>query len=160
MEFNEGVTLHTECTDAELDFIWNGILEYNRTVGPMMKYPPYEALNLILKDADGRIVGGLQSKIYLRCIYINALWIDAEHRKSGYGKRLMAEAERCAKEQGCTWIHLDTFSFQAIDFYLKLGFEIFATLDEYPDGVVRYFLKKPLIVHHALPGDGSGALRG
>ena len=144
MKFDGGISLHTEATDADLDFIWSRILEYNRTVGPMLRYPPYEAVNLILKDADGRVVGGIQCKIYLRCIFVNALWIDEAHRKCGYGKRLMAEAEKRAREQGCGWIHLDTFSFQGIDFYLKLGFEVFATLDEYPDGVVRYFLKKPL----------------
>jgi len=144
MEWDTGIVLHTECNDDDLAYIWNGILEYNRTVGPMLKYPPYEPLNLILKDSAGKVVGGLQSKIYLHCIFVSALWIDEEHRKCGYGSRLMAEAERRAKEQGCEFIHLDTFSFQGIDFYLKLGFEVFGTLADFPGGVVRYFLKKTL----------------
>jgi GNAT superfamily N-acetyltransferase len=144
MEFDEGISLHTEWTDEDMAIIWNGILDYNRMVGPMLQYPPYEPLNLLLRDADGKIVGGLQSKIYLRCIYIGALWMDEHHRNRGYGARLMAEAERRAEDQGCEFIHLDTFSFQGIGFYLKLGFEVFATLDEYPGGVVRYFLKKRL----------------
>jgi hypothetical protein len=58
MEFDEGISLHTEWTDEDMAIIWNGILEYNRTVGPMLQYPPYEPLNLLLRDAEGKIVGG------------------------------------------------------------------------------------------------------
>jgi hypothetical protein len=40
--------------------------------------------------------------------------------------------------------HLDTFDFQAKDFYLKYGYEIFGILDDCLKGLKRYYLKKAL----------------
>jgi len=52
--------------------------------------------------------------------------------------------EHAAKERGCTAAHLDTFSFQARPFYESLGYEVFGTLDDYPQGHQRFFMKKTL----------------
>lgn len=38
------------------------------------------------------------------------------------------------------------FSFQALPFYQKQGYEIFGTLDRFPDAHQRYFLRKTLVV--------------
>lgn len=37
-----------------------------------------------------------------------------------------------------------TFSFQALDFYLGLGFEVFGEIKDHPEGGRRYFLSKRL----------------
>ena len=42
-------------------------------------------------------------------------------------------------------IHLDTFDFQAKDFYLKHGYEVFGVLDDCPKGHKRYYMKKVLV---------------
>jgi len=55
----------------------------------------------------------------------------------------MIESE--ATQQGCTHAHLDTFSYEARPFYEKLGYDLFATLEDYPPGYCKYFLKKSLI---------------
>ena len=39
---------------------------------------------------------------------------------------------------------LDTYSWQALDFYTRLGFTCFGKL-EYPNGTRRYYLTKDLI---------------
>jgi ribosomal protein S18 acetylase RimI-like enzyme len=57
---------------------------------------------------------------------------------------LMREAEAVARENGCTGIWLDTFSFQAPGFYEKLGYTVFGTLADYPPGHSRFFLHKTL----------------
>jgi len=49
---------------------------------------------------------------------------------------------------GCTHAHLDTYSFEARPFYEKLGYELFATLEDYPPGCCKYFLKKTLGREH------------
>lgn len=41
-------------------------------------------------------------------------------------------------------IHLDTFDFQAKDFYLKHGDEIFGVLEDCSKGYKRYYMKKVL----------------
>lgn len=46
------------------------------------------------------------------------------------------------KEKGGKLVHLDTFDFQAKDFYLKNGYEVFGVLEDCPKGHKRYYLKK------------------
>ena len=58
------------------------------------------------------------------------------------GEKLLKEVEKIAINQGCELIHLDTFDFQAKDFYLKYGYEIFGVLEDCPEGHCRYYLKK------------------
>ena len=62
----------------------------------------------------------------------------------GYGARLMGEIESLARERGCQQAHVDTFSFQAREFYESLNYHVFATLDDYPPGHARYYLRKTL----------------
>lgn len=55
----------------------------------------------------------------------------------------MEAAELEAMQRGCKKSFLDTFSFQAKDFYIKLGYEEVFALDEYPLPSKRhYFVKK------------------
>jgi GNAT superfamily N-acetyltransferase len=70
------------------------------------------------------------------------LWVKEKYRKEGYGSVLLNEVEKIAKEKGCNLVHLDTFDFQAKDFYLKQGYEIFGVLDDCPIEHKRYYMKK------------------
>jgi len=77
-------------------------------------------------------------------IYIDVLWVDQKYRKCGFGTRLLNEIEKIALEENCFLIHLDTFDFQAKDFYQKHGYEVFGVLDDCPESHCRYYLKKKL----------------
>jgi ribosomal protein S18 acetylase RimI-like enzyme len=54
----------------------------------------------------------------------------------------MEAAEFEAKGRNCHAAYVDTFSFLALDFYQKLGYTIFGSLEDFPKGHTRYFLKK------------------
>jgi hypothetical protein len=56
----------------------------------------------------------------------------------------MKRAETEALERGCHGVWLDTFSFQAKDFYCKLGYTIYGTLEDFPMGHQRHFFRKSL----------------
>jgi len=56
----------------------------------------------------------------------------------------MATLEQAARQRGCQYAHLDTFSFQARPFYEDLGYTVFGTLDDYPPGHQRFFMQKAL----------------
>jgi GNAT superfamily N-acetyltransferase len=144
MTLNDGMTVHYGATRDEIDFVWNGIIEYNKTTGPMLEYPPYERFDVLVRNDHGEIVAGVLSKMYLRSVFVEVLWVSESLRKKGIGSKLLHEVECCIKEKGCRMIHLDTFSFQAIDFYLRLGYSVFGTIEDYPDGIKRYYLKKRL----------------
>lgn len=133
-------------TNAEEDtaFIRNGLITYNTVTVPLISDLPYAPCNLVAKDTSDVTVGGCVGRIYLSALYIEFLWVEDAHRKHGLGTQLLDRAEQLAKEKGCSIIHLDTFSFQAPDFYKKNGFEVFGILGGYPDGIKRYYLKKTL----------------
>lgn len=63
-------------------------------------------------------------------LYIDILWVNENYRHQGLGSKLLEYVEDTAKAKGCYLIHLDTFDFQAKDFYLKHGYEIFGTLKD------------------------------
>ena len=57
----------------------------------------------------------------------------------------MTELEEKAAEAGATSITLSTKSYQAKDFYLKQGYEIYASLSDVPQkGITKYHLIKRL----------------
>ena len=46
--------------------------------------------------------------------------------------------------RGCTRVFLQTYSFQAKDFYQKLGYQVVGQLDDYPPGQSFYWMRKEL----------------
>ena len=77
-------------------------------------------------------------------IYIDALWVKEEYRNTKIGSQLLTEIEETAKEYDCHMVHLDTFDFQAKDFYIKQGYDIYGVLDDCPEGHKRYYMKKSI----------------
>jgi hypothetical protein len=56
----------------------------------------------------------------------------------------MADAEAYARSRGAVGATLETYSFQARPFYERLGYEVIGSLDGYPPGHVKFFLRKHL----------------
>jgi GNAT superfamily N-acetyltransferase len=97
---------------------------------------------LLLRDAGGALVGGLDGVIGWEWLFVNNLWVHDALRGQSYGRDLLARAERRALEHGCHSVWLDTF--QALGFYEKCGYSVFGALEDYPPGQTRYFLRKRL----------------
>ncbi len=99
---------------------------------------------VVMRDSNGKVVGGLSGSTNLDWLHIRLLAVDKSVNGKGFGTKLMQLAETEALARGCRHAHLDTFSFQALPFYQKLGYEIFGTLDDFPPGHKRYYLRKIL----------------
>lgn len=122
--------------------IRNGIDTYNAAMGVPFDWVP---LALFVRDPQGVILGGLTGGTYWNWLYVALLWLHEEVRRQGLGSQLLARAEQEGLRRGCHHAFLDTTSFQALPFYLKQGYQLYAQLDDFPSGHSRYFLKKELV---------------
>ena len=98
----------------------------------------------VVYDAEEKIAGGVIALTYWDWLYIDLMWLRADLRRRGYGSRLLALAEEEARKRGAKHAYLDTFSFQAPEFYKKQGYRVFGELKEFPKGHQRYFFTKEL----------------
>ena len=62
-----------------------------------------------------------------------------EHK---YIEQLLQKLEEYAFSKGITNYHLETTSFQALEFYKKQGYELFGELPDMPPSFTSYFLMK------------------
>ena len=98
-----------------------------------------------LRAKDGTIVGGVIGETHWNWLLINLMWIRQDLRGQGYGHQLLQAAEQEGRRRGVTHAYLDTFSFQAPEFYQKHGYQIFGVLEDFPPGHKRYYLSKQLV---------------
>lgn len=126
---------------SEIDFIREALMKFNcERVGADGHTP----LCLVEHGADGTVIGGLIGGTYWGWMYVDILWVHEDHRRRGIGSRLLAEAEQEAARRGCHHVHLDTMSWQAPEFYKKLGYEVVGVLPDIPKGHEKYLLQKSL----------------
>ncbi|WP_296256177.1 MULTISPECIES: GNAT family N-acetyltransferase [unclassified Pseudomonas] len=90
------------------------------------------------------VLGGLHGRILYRWLFIDLLVVPKQVRGEGIGSQLMEKAEDFARQRNCVGVWLDTFDFQAPDFYRKHGYQAFGQLEDYPPGHQRLFFKKRL----------------
>ncbi len=101
-------------------------------------------VNLVLKSGRGEILGGVVAIAWGGWLNISLVWVDEALRGQGWATRLLDQAEAIGREKGCRFAYLDTHSFQARPMYEKRGYEVFGTLDDYPAGHQKFFLRKKL----------------
>ena len=118
-----------------------GLDTHNNTAAPLQDV---QALACIAQDADGSVRGGAMGRTWGQCCELQQLWVDETLRLQGQGRRLMQAFEQAAMARGCTTFYLDTFSFQAPDFYRALGYQPVLTLSGYTGGVEKYTMLKRL----------------
>ncbi len=133
------------CEKSDSDYICDRLVEYNLSKVPKTQEIDFENINIKSVDQDGNIIGGCIAKMYCwNVVYVDILWVDESFRNKGIGSKLLKEVEKIASKKKCNLIHLDTFDFQAKDFYIKHGYEIFGVLEDCPFEHCRYYMKKLL----------------
>lgn len=141
MESTYRVTVEEKPRGSDMSAIVQGLLAFNAThageTGP-------NYLLATVRDDAGTCVGGLVGATYLGWLQIHSVWLPEELRGRGYGTALLEAAEAEAIRRGCARACLETLSFQALPFYEKHGYGVFARLDDFPPGGAKYFLSKSL----------------
>ncbi len=125
----------------EWGIIGQGITDYNKQ---QAGEDNSQNLCFVLHAPDQEIVGGVIGATFWDWLFINLMWLKEELRGHGYGHQLLVLAEEEARKRGAKNAYLDTFSFQAPNFYKQHGYQVFGELEDFPTGHQRYFLKKQL----------------
>ena len=125
-------------SDSLSRFVTESLSSYNiAATGQESWYP----VGFFLKSGRGEWLGGLLGNLWGGWLHVH-LWVAAPARRLGHGTRLLQAAEHYAVERGCFASTLETASFEARPFYEKLGYEVFAALEDYPPGHTKYYLRK------------------
>lgn len=126
-------------------FLENKIITYNSSkVSRNTNHKPSEHTCYIYEE-NSKKVAGVSLEYYWGIMYIKFLWVDEKMRGKGIGEELLIFVENLAIKKKCSIMYLETFTFQAPNFYKKFGFEEFGTLKNIPEkGVTLYFMKKYL----------------
>lgn len=127
--------------EAEWGTIGGGIRDFNHE---QAGEDHAQSLCIVLHAPDQEIVGGVIGATYWEWLHVDLMWLREDLRGHGYGRRLLTLAEEEARQRGARYAYLDTFSFQALGFYEKHGYQVFGELGDFPAGHQRYFLKKEL----------------
>lgn len=127
--------------DHDYSIVGKGLQAYNIQHAGESGHRP---LCLFLHSPDDEVVGGLIGATYWDWLYIDLFWLRQDVRGQGHGHRLIEMAEAEARRRGARAAYLDTFSFQAPDFYLEHGYEVFGELADFPRGHRRFFFTKSL----------------
>ncbi len=109
---------------------------------------PSKTLHLFAYAPDHHIIGGLFGDISWGWLHVDILWVDEAYRQDGIGTSLMDRAEAEASAMGVQHAYLETTDFQAVDFYKKRGYQVFAHLENQPPGYVCYYMKKSKLNKH------------
>jgi chloramphenicol 3-O phosphotransferase len=126
--------------EADNAVVREGIVAFNENVlGERDK-----AFSIFLKNDLGKIFGGIQAFMGTESIYIDVLWVEGSLQKQGYGKKLLDAAEQEAIKNGCVFSAVDSFDFQAEEFYLKNGYKRVGELKNCWFGHSKFFLRKDL----------------
>jgi GNAT superfamily N-acetyltransferase len=145
MLFNLNEHMHQDqiqiATQEEAMEICEHLKAFNVSVIGEYRFDP---VWLVHRGKNDDVLGGVVGEIVFGWLNISVLWVADNHRGTGLGSALLKAAEQLALERGARHVQLDTFDWQAADFYMKRGYTEFARLNDCPPGRERAFMRKQL----------------
>lgn len=123
------------------DAVDQGLGDFNDAAAPLHEV---QKLACIARDTGGGVLGGATGRTWGQLAELQMLWVDAAHRHHGLGARLVGAFEAAVQARGCTVVTLETFSFQAPDFYRRLGYTVVHSNAHFPHGLVKHWMEKRL----------------
>ena len=134
------VRLETEPDRALRQKILDPLVAYNDSAAGPGKWG---FLAVTVRDSNGDVVGGLWGQTGYGFLFVELLALGPA-KGQGLGRQVMQLAEAEARRRDLLGIWLDTWTFQAPDFYPKFGFVECGRITGYPPGHDRIFFVKRL----------------
>jgi len=106
-----------------------------------IKIPDIKNSNFLAFDND-KLIGGAIGFVQYNWYFLDLLYVAEKYRGQNIGTSLLKQLEKFAKEQNLTGIRMETWDFQAKEFYEKNGYTVFGEIKDCPPKTICYFLKK------------------
>lgn len=136
------IEIPSQKEEEEID---DELMAYNLQHVPPAQKEPFIKICRCMKDEKGKLLGGvLACSVLWNVLYVEAVWVREDCRGKHIATALMKAVEEEALREGCYMAQLDTFDFQAREFYEKCGYRVFGTLADVPRGHERYYMCKLL----------------
>ncbi|SDI30749.1 GNAT family N-acetyltransferase [Chryseobacterium jejuense] len=138
MKLTQKDKITEEYYDVVSELLYKHNLKHTKEIDSINK-----PLEIIIND-NKQVVGGLYGRSIWGTLEIQKLAVSEEYKNRGLGRQLVHAAIEEARVRNCEYVALNTFSFQAPEFYEKLGFEKIGTEHDFPKGFEKYYYRKTL----------------
>jgi len=135
------ISSEPDASPQDTALISDGLDSFNLQASGHSTYSP---VVLLARDPEGGVRGGLLGHVWGGWLHVRYLWVAEAWRGQGFGRALLVRAEEEARQAGARRVYLSTFSFQAPEFYKRLGYAVYAAVEDFPEGHTRYHLRKDL----------------
>ena len=128
--------------EDDAEYIDDKLVEYNWSQVPAVH--DFEGIGRKIQGSnDEPAAAGFAGVNFWNIAFLEMLWVDEPHRNQGIGSCLLSEIEREAKEKGACIVMIDARDWN-VEFFKKLGYTVYCTLEDYPNGYSKYKLLKRL----------------
>ncbi|WP_221633936.1 GNAT family N-acetyltransferase [Nocardioides luti] len=95
---------------------------------------------------DGELLGGCVGNTVdvWQWLTVDLMWVSPDRRGEGLGRSLLDAVEEQARARGCRWSKLNTWDFQAPDFYARCGYVTYGRETDFPPGHTNHLMRKDL----------------
>ena len=141
MKMNYKIQSEKNPNPEDIQILHDGIMAHAKK---QKNQKPLEFFHYFIRDEDNQIQGGCFGCTLYGALYIDTLWVSQHLRHQGYGVELVKAAEQFGIQHNCTFANVNTFDWEALDFYKKMGFETEFVRHGYDNDSSFYFLRKQL----------------
>ncbi len=129
-------------SEDDAEFIDDRLCEYNWSKVP--KEHGFRPIGKKMLDDGGSPVAGCCAGVnFWNIAFIDLMWVDEPLRRQGMGAQLLLAAEEEARKSGAYIALADARDWNA-DFFRKLGYTVYCTLENDPQGYRKYRMQKTL----------------
>lgn len=132
-------TIEGDPNAVDMQVLVAGMLSYHASKGHPRKVDKF---SITIKDENGKLAGCVMATCLYNGMEITSLWVDEDARGRGLGQKLMELVEAEGKKRGMSFAYTNTFTWQAPEFYEKLGYQLYGKLENFPtDNQLSYYRK-------------------
>ncbi len=106
----------------------------------------FDAVAFVANAKRDSFAGAIVVELFWGALHVKYVYVEEEYRGHGVATKLMQHALAYGQDNRCPFAFVETMSFQALGFYLKMGFELEFTRSGYMYETSFHYLRKELLI--------------